>query len=104
MVLIHKSNNTIVNVNEKKVEICTQCKLNSKNLFVLTLDQKNLNDTISRFERSFFEIAQEAYLVFFKKIRARFVPNNDTKLLIRQQYKLAFISELRQDTHSALRF
>lgn len=72
-------------------------------MFVLTPDKKKFVDTIRHYERAFFEIAQEAYLVFLKRIRARSVANNDPKLLIRQQYKLAFISELRQDTHSALR-
>lgn len=89
-------------INDKKVELCSLCKLNSKNLFVLSTS-KNLPEMIGRFERAFYEISQEAYLVCLKRIRARSVPNNDPKLLIRQQYKLAFISELRQDTHSALR-
>lgn len=67
------------------------------------MDAKNFGEMIGRYERLFFEISQEAYLVLFKKIRAKSVPNNDLKLLIRQQYKLAFISELRQDTNSSLR-
>uniref|UniRef100_A0A0M3K6Q7 Trafficking protein particle complex subunit 11 (inferred by orthology to a human protein) n=1 Tax=Anisakis simplex TaxID=6269 RepID=A0A0M3K6Q7_ANISI len=56
-----------------------------------------------RLESAFHELAQAFYQQCIKQIRARSIPNNFSNLIIRQQFKLAFISELRQDTHTALR-
>uniref|UniRef100_A0A915DQJ1 Trafficking protein particle complex subunit 11 n=1 Tax=Ditylenchus dipsaci TaxID=166011 RepID=A0A915DQJ1_9BILA len=78
---------------ERGSELCSQCKLSSKHLFIFP---PMLNEQATA--------ECESYLVLLKKIRARSVPNNDLTLLVRQQFKLAFLSELRQDTHSALRY
>ncbi|KAI1726119.1 foie gras liver health family 1 domain-containing protein [Ditylenchus destructor] len=90
---------------EKAAELCNQLRLQPKHLFTFQpCDSQSIGDCIARLERSFRDVVQEAYLVTLKKIRARSVPNNDLSLLVRQQFKQAFISELRQDTHSALRY
>lgn len=75
-------------------------------MFVFPINQlksEQLGEYVLRLEKSFQEITQEFYLIALKKIRAKSVSNNDPNLIIRQQFQLAFISELRQDTHSALR-
>ncbi|KAL3085079.1 hypothetical protein niasHS_010148 [Heterodera schachtii] len=92
--------------NEKALELCQHCRLNSRLLFVFPRlsDDRALIERVNRLEKAFHNIAQEFYHACFKRIRSRNVPNNDAHLLVRQQYKLAFISELREDRHSALRY
>uniref|UniRef100_A0A914BVP2 Trafficking protein particle complex subunit 11 domain-containing protein n=1 Tax=Acrobeloides nanus TaxID=290746 RepID=A0A914BVP2_9BILA len=87
---------------ERATELCLQCHLSPKQLFVFPQTDQVLACVI-RLEQAFHEIAQQFYQVCLKKIRARPIPNNYVNLLIRQQFKLGFISEMRQDTHSALR-
>lgn len=108
IVLIQKNQSTIGDRNstEKASELCSHCKINSKYLFVFPINQlksEQLGEYVLRLEKSFQEITHDFYLIALKKIRAKSVSNNDPNLIIRQQYQLAFISELRQDTHSALR-
>ncbi|KAI3413871.1 hypothetical protein GPALN_011346 [Globodera pallida] len=92
--------------NEKALELCQHCRLNSRLLFVFPRlsDERALKERVNRLEKAFHGIAQEFYQACFKRIRSRSVPNNDAHLLVRQQFKLAFISELREDRHSALRY
>uniref|UniRef100_A0A914GRR5 Trafficking protein particle complex subunit 11 domain-containing protein n=1 Tax=Globodera rostochiensis TaxID=31243 RepID=A0A914GRR5_GLORO len=92
--------------NEKALELCQHCRLNSRLLFVFPRlsDERALKERVNRLEKAFHGIAQEFYQACFKRIRSRNVPNNDAHLLVRQQFKLAFISELREDRHSALRY
>ncbi|CAD6187927.1 unnamed protein product [Caenorhabditis auriculariae] len=83
-------------------EICQICSLNPKQLFVLPL-LGEISVYVSKLESAFHELAQGFYQQKLKSIRARSIPNNSPSLIVRQLFKLAFISELRQDTHSALR-
>lgn len=87
---------------ERATELCMQCNLSARQLFVFPQTDQ-ITPCVVRLEQSFYEIAQHFYQSCLKRIRARSIPNNYVNLLIRQQYKMAFISELRQDTHSALR-
>jgi hypothetical protein len=83
-------------------ELSSYCGIPSRQIAILPPGEKK-TDIILRLERTFNDLIQETYQVFLKKIRSRNVPNNNPYLLISQQYKMAFISELRMDTHSALR-
>uniref|UniRef100_A0A1I8BNS2 Foie-gras_1 domain-containing protein n=1 Tax=Meloidogyne hapla TaxID=6305 RepID=A0A1I8BNS2_MELHA len=108
LVLIQKAKTTVDDsiATEKAIEICQFCKISTRQFYVFPLltDQKATAECIVRLEIAFYQIAQEAYQAYFKKIRARSVPNNDQQVLLRQQFKLAFISELREDRHSSLRY
>lgn len=53
---------------------------------------------------AFHELAQGFYQQKLKAIRARSIPNNAPMLVVRQLFKLAYLSEMRQDTHTALRY
>uniref|UniRef100_A0A915CEK8 Trafficking protein particle complex subunit 11 n=2 Tax=Parascaris TaxID=6254 RepID=A0A915CEK8_PARUN len=87
---------------ERASKLCQSCQLSPKQLFVFPLTDQLLGFVI-RLESAFHELAQGFYQQCVKSIRARSIPNNFSNLIIRQQFKLAFISELRQDTHTALR-
>uniref|UniRef100_A0A915LHR7 Trafficking protein particle complex subunit 11 domain-containing protein n=1 Tax=Meloidogyne javanica TaxID=6303 RepID=A0A915LHR7_MELJA len=108
LVLIQKAKTTVDDsiATEKAIEICQFCKISTRQFYVFPLltDKKATAECIVRLEIAFYQIAQEAYQAYFKKIRARSVPNNDQQVLLRQQFKLAFISELREDRHSSLRY
>ncbi|VDK66665.1 unnamed protein product [Onchocerca ochengi] len=88
-------------VTERTAKLCQLCQLPAKQLFVLPIGERMFT-SILRLETSFHELAQSFYQHCLKSIRARSIPNNFSNLIIRQQFKLAFLSELRQDTHTAL--
>uniref|UniRef100_A0A915Q1U9 Trafficking protein particle complex subunit 11 domain-containing protein n=1 Tax=Setaria digitata TaxID=48799 RepID=A0A915Q1U9_9BILA len=87
---------------ERSAKLCQVCQLPSKQLFVLPTGERMFSSVL-RLESSFHELAQAFYQQCLKSVRARSIPNNFSNLIIRQQFKLAFLSELRQDTHTALR-
>uniref|UniRef100_A0AAF5Q4C5 Foie-gras_1 domain-containing protein n=1 Tax=Wuchereria bancrofti TaxID=6293 RepID=A0AAF5Q4C5_WUCBA len=87
---------------ERTAKLCQLCQLPTKQLFILTAGERMFSSVL-RLETAFHELAQAFYQQCLKSIRARSIPNNFSNLIIRQQFKLAFISELRQDTHTALR-
>lgn len=89
-------------VKERATELCSSLQLSEKQLFVFPQNEKHEN-VATRLDGLFYEFSQQFYQSILRKIRSRSIPNNYSNLLIRQQFKLAFISELRQDTHSALR-
>uniref|UniRef100_A0A8R1I1D9 Foie-gras_1 domain-containing protein n=1 Tax=Caenorhabditis japonica TaxID=281687 RepID=A0A8R1I1D9_CAEJA len=83
-------------------EIANVCSLAAKQLFVLPI-QGEVQNYVAKLENAFHEISQSFYQQRLKHIRSRSIPNNSPALVVRQQLKLAFLSELRQDTHTALR-
>uniref|UniRef100_A0A0R3RI78 Small ribosomal subunit protein uS14 n=1 Tax=Elaeophora elaphi TaxID=1147741 RepID=A0A0R3RI78_9BILA len=87
---------------ERTTKLCQICQLPIKQLFVLPIGERMFSSVL-RLETAFHELAQAFYQQCLKSIRARSIPNNFSNLIIRQQFKLAFLSELRQDTHTALR-
>ncbi|KAL4003850.1 Foie gras liver health 1 family protein [Acanthocheilonema viteae] len=87
---------------ERTAKLCQLCQLPTKQLFVLPIGERMFSSVL-RLETAFHELAQAFYQQCLKSIRARSIPNNFSNLIIRQQFKLAFLSELRQDTHTALR-
>ncbi|VDK38317.1 unnamed protein product [Gongylonema pulchrum] len=99
-----QQNSTIDNplATERASKLCQMCQLPTKQLFALPIGDRMFG-SILRLEIAFHELAQAFYQQCLKSVRARSIPNNFPNLIIRQQFKLAFISELRQDTHTALR-
>ncbi|CAJ0941896.1 unnamed protein product, partial [Mesorhabditis belari] len=87
---------------EKANEFCHHCQMSSKQLFVVNT-AGDLSSHVGKLELAFHEHAQAFYQAKIKTIRSRSIPNNSPELLVRQMFKLGFLSELRQDTHTALR-
>uniref|UniRef100_A0A2R5LAW4 Trafficking protein particle complex subunit 11 n=1 Tax=Ornithodoros turicata TaxID=34597 RepID=A0A2R5LAW4_9ACAR len=90
---------------ERAHSLCTACDLQPKSLFVLPYSD-HLFGFILRLESAFLEIAQGYYTAQCKHIRAHkefLNKNNHQLLLIRHQFKMAFMHELKQDPTSALR-
>ncbi|PIO76632.1 hypothetical protein TELCIR_01278 [Teladorsagia circumcincta] len=87
---------------ERAHELCQICHLTPRQLFVVPM-LGDLTGYVSKLESAFHELAQGFYQQKLKTIRARSIPNNSPALVVRQLFKLAFISELRQDTHTAYR-
>lgn len=89
-------------VKERGTSLCSSLQLTEKQLFVFP-KHENHDSVAQRLDSLFYEFSQQFYQSVLRKIRSRSIPNNYANLLIRQQFKLAFLSELRHDTHSALR-
>ncbi|KAI6177418.1 hypothetical protein M3Y97_00904800 [Aphelenchoides bicaudatus] len=89
-------------VKERGTELCSGLQLTEKQLFVFP-KHENHDSVALRLDNHFYEFSQHFYQSILRKIRSRSIPNNYANLLIRQQFKLAFLSEMRHDTHSALR-
>ncbi|EYC26833.1 hypothetical protein Y032_0010g987 [Ancylostoma ceylanicum] len=87
---------------ERAHELCQICHLTPRQLFVVPM-LGDLTGYVSKLESAFHELAQGFYQQKLKTIRARSIPNNSPSLVVRQLFKLAFLSELRQDTHTAYR-
>ncbi|VDM57545.1 unnamed protein product [Angiostrongylus costaricensis] len=87
---------------ERAHELCQICHLTPRQLFVLPV-LGDLTGYVSKLESALHELAQGFYQQRLKAIRARSIPNNTPALVVRQLFKLAFLSELRQDTHTAYR-
>ncbi|WKY00481.1 hypothetical protein Q1695_014935 [Nippostrongylus brasiliensis] len=87
---------------ERAHELCQICHLTPRQLFVVPI-LGDLTGYVAKLESAFHELAQGFYQQKLKTIRARSIPNNSPALVVRQLFKLAFISELRQDTHTAYR-
>ncbi|RCN34441.1 hypothetical protein ANCCAN_19711, partial [Ancylostoma caninum] len=88
---------------ERAHELCQICHLTPRQLFVVPM-LGDLTGYVSKLESAFHELAQGFYQQKLKTIRARSIPNNSPALVVRQLFKLAFLSELRQDTHTAYRW
>jgi hypothetical protein len=90
-------------VKERATELSSSLQLTEKQLFVFPQNEDH-NNVALRLEGLLYEFSQQFYQNILRKIRSRSIPNNYSNLLIRQQFKLAFLSEMRGDSHSALRF
>ncbi|KAK0416647.1 hypothetical protein QR680_012607 [Steinernema hermaphroditum] len=89
---------------ERNTELCSQCRITQKQLFTLPItNPEHAKNSVVRLVQALHEMCQQFYQQTIRAVRARAIPNNYPNLLIRQQFKLAFLSELRMDTHTALR-
>ncbi|XP_060529048.1 trafficking protein particle complex subunit 11 [Cylas formicarius] len=88
---------------ERAITLCSSCELNSQSLYVLPHGQHIMGYTI-RLENTFLEFAQSYYYNNLKNIKAHKEHLNKTShqyLFVRHQFKMAYLSELRQDIHTA---
>lgn len=96
------SNDDVV-ATERAATICGQCGLNTKMLFVLPHGD-HLQGYAVRLENTFYELSQGYYGSEAKVIKGhREYLNKNTHqyLMVRHQFKMGFLNELKQDIHAA---
>ncbi|XP_071790310.1 trafficking protein particle complex subunit 11-like [Asterias amurensis] len=90
---------------ERPAALCAACELSAKSLFVLPCVDHLLGYTI-RLENAFYELTQGYYYTEARRVKAHreFLNRTTHQLLfVRHAFKFAFFSELKQDTHGALK-
>ncbi|XP_042323158.1 trafficking protein particle complex subunit 11 isoform X2 [Sceloporus undulatus] len=91
---------------ERAAALCNACDLSGKSLFVLP-HTDHLVGYIIRLENAFYEHAQTYYYTEIRRVKSHKEYLNKTThqlLFVRHQFKIAFFSELKQDTQNALKF
>ncbi|MBN3301762.1 TPC11 protein, partial [Amia calva] len=91
---------------ERAATLCNACDLSGKSLFVLP-HTDHLVGYIIRLENAFYEHAQTYYYTEIRKVKSHKEFLNKTThqlLFVRHQFKIAFFSELKQDTQNALKY
>ncbi|XP_030047372.1 trafficking protein particle complex subunit 11 [Microcaecilia unicolor] len=90
---------------ERAAALCNACDLSGKSLFVLP-HTDHLVGYIIRLENAFYEHAQTYYYAEIRRVKSHKEFLNKTThqlLFVRHQFKIAFFSELKQDTQNALK-
>uniref|UniRef100_A0A7N8Y5K1 Trafficking protein particle complex subunit 11 n=1 Tax=Mastacembelus armatus TaxID=205130 RepID=A0A7N8Y5K1_9TELE len=90
---------------ERASALCNACDLSGKSLFVLP-HTDHLVGYIIRLENAFYEHAQTYYYTEIRRVKSHKEFLNKTThqlLFVRHQFKIAFFSELKQDTQNALK-
>ncbi|XP_029438424.1 trafficking protein particle complex subunit 11 [Rhinatrema bivittatum] len=90
---------------ERAAALCNACDLSGKSLFVLP-HTDHLVGYIIRLENAFYEHAQTYYYTEIRRVKSHKEFLNKTThqlLFVRHQFKIAFFSELKQDTQNALK-
>uniref|UniRef100_A0AAX7VBC0 Trafficking protein particle complex subunit 11 domain-containing protein n=1 Tax=Astatotilapia calliptera TaxID=8154 RepID=A0AAX7VBC0_ASTCA len=91
---------------ERAQALCHACDLSGKSLFVLP-HTDHLVGYIIRLENAFYEHAQTYYYTEIRRVKSHKEFLNKTThqlLFVRHQFKIAFFSELKQDTQNALKY
>lgn len=91
---------------ERASALCNACDLPGKSLFVLP-HTDHLVGYIIRLENAFYEHAQTYYYTEIRRVKSHKEFLNKTThqlLFVRHQFKIAFFSELKQDTQNALKY
>ncbi|EPQ18687.1 hypothetical protein D623_10027062 [Myotis brandtii] len=94
-----------VMASERAAALCNACELSGKSLFVLP-HTDHLVGYIIRLENAFYEHAQTYYYTEIRRVKSHKEFLNKTThqlLFVRHQFKIAFFSELKQDTQNALK-
>lgn len=90
---------------ERAASLCSACELSAKNLYVLPQTDHLIGYTI-RLENAFYELSQAYYHGEARKVKSHkdFLNKTTHQLLfVRHQFKVAFFSEMKQDTHTAIK-
>nr|XP_061835586.1 trafficking protein particle complex subunit 11-like [Nerophis lumbriciformis] len=90
---------------ERAAALCHACDLSGKSLFVLP-HTDHLVGYMIRLENAFYEHAQTYYYNEIRRVKSHKEFLNKTThqlLFVRHQFKIAFFSELKQDTQNALK-
>lgn len=88
---------------ERAIALSASCELNAKSLFVLPHGD-HLQGYIVRLENAFFELAVNFYHSEAKHIKSHKDHLNKSThqyLFVRHQFKMGFLHELKQDSHTA---
>uniref|UniRef100_A0A1B6BYJ1 Trafficking protein particle complex subunit 11 n=1 Tax=Clastoptera arizonana TaxID=38151 RepID=A0A1B6BYJ1_9HEMI len=88
---------------ERATTLCTACEINPKCLFVLP-HADHLQGYVLRLENAFYELAQSYYqqeIRHVKSHREHLIKTTHQYLFVRHQFKMAFLSELKQDNRTA---
>lgn len=90
---------------ERAANLTSMCDINAKLLFVLPYMDQHLMNYILRLESAFHEHSQVYYTQMSKQIRSHRdqLTSSHQGLMVRHQFKLGIISELRQDFNTALK-
>jgi hypothetical protein len=107
LVLIHKTAPVLASddliATERASALANACEINTKHLYVLPVSDQNLIGYTVRLESAFLELAQSFYIGMLKNYRSHQTNSQHLTLKVRHQYKMGFISELRQDFPTALK-
>uniref|UniRef100_A0A7E4VLU6 Trafficking protein particle complex subunit 11 n=1 Tax=Panagrellus redivivus TaxID=6233 RepID=A0A7E4VLU6_PANRE len=87
---------------ERINELCSVCGLTSHHLRVLYVAEGIKPQVVLSIKKTVSELSQQFYEAIIKKIRTRRVPENHLNLMIKNNFKLGFISELRSDLTYAM--
>lgn len=88
---------------ERATALCASCELTAKSLYVLPHDD-HLQGYAVRLENAFYDLAQIYYHSEIRNIKSHREHLNKTNhqyLIVRHQFKMAFLNELRQDNNTA---
>lgn len=88
---------------ERASALCASCELNAKSLFILPIGD-HLQGYVARLEAAFHDLALNYYTNEIKTIKShRDHLNKATHqyLFVRHQFKMGFLSEMKQDYHTA---
>lgn len=90
---------------ERAANLTSQCDINAKMLFVLPYMDQHLLNYILRLESAFHEHSMTYYSQMAKQIRSHRdqLTSSHQGLMVRHQFKLGIISELKQDFNTALK-
>uniref|UniRef100_A0A5K3FH57 Foie-gras_1 domain-containing protein n=1 Tax=Mesocestoides corti TaxID=53468 RepID=A0A5K3FH57_MESCO len=94
-----------VSSTERAQELCNQCQLNVKNLFVLQ-QSDFMFGCITRLETELHDMASNYYHNAAKRVKAHKSSLNKSThqlLFVRHDFKIAFFDELKQDSNLALK-
>ncbi|KAK6637936.1 hypothetical protein RUM44_008358 [Polyplax serrata] len=91
---------------EKAKLLCAACDIEPKQLYVLPLGD-HLQGYISRLENVLSDLAQNYYhqeIIQVKQHKDQLNKTTQQYLFVRHQFKLGFLSELKQDNHNASKY
>jgi trafficking protein particle complex subunit 11 len=107
LVLLQKTASVVGNddliATERASALANACEINTKNIYVLPLNDQSLISYTIRLESAFLELAQSFYIGLLKNYRSNQTSSQHQTLKVRHQFKMGFISELRLDLATALK-
>ena len=86
---------------ERAAALSNLCEINSKQLFVLPINDQHMLGYTIRLESAFLELSQSFYIQMLKSYRGHQTSSSHQTLKVRHQFKQAFICELRLDFSTA---
>lgn len=107
VLLLHKTGPVLANedmiATERASALANACEINTKNIYVLPINDQSLISYTIRLESAFLELAQSFYIGMLKNYRSHQTSSHHQTLKVRHQFKMGFISELRLDHPTALK-